>query len=323
MAVGRIYSLQVLRFMAASLVIVLHASERAFADGAPRPLNVLGPMGVDLFFVLSGYIITTTAGGSTPGAFLVRRLTRILPTYYILTLAMMGMLAIGGQFTPDHLLVSFLLLPVGNSFHYLNSAWTLDYEMLFYAAFAVALAFPRKGPLALLALLAFALAADPIRGGWFFDFVGNPLIVEFLLGVLAAKLGRSPVAGGWALAGGLAAVAVAAGCLGAMPEGWVRVATLGAPCALIVYGAAQASPGGAVQRWLAKLGDASFAAYLVHQFPVVFVHPANSLWGGISLVVVATIASWIFGVAVYIGLERPLLSFWRRLTSPAVVAQPA
>lgn len=323
MAIGRIHSLQVLRFVAASLVIVFHAWGHAFTESAPRPLTVLGPMGVDLFFVLSGYIITTTAQGWTPGAFLLRRLTRILPIYYLLTLAMMGLLAMGGKFTPDHLLVSFLLVPVGDSFHYLNSAWTLDYEMLFYAAFAVALAFPRKGPIALLALFALALAAAPVFGGWLFDFVGNPLIVEFLLGVAAAKATRSAAAGRWALAGGAAWILIAAGCLGQMPEGWPRVALLGLPCGLVVYGAAQIRSGGAVQRGLARLGDASYAAYLAHQFPVMFVGAASSLSGGLFLVAVATAASWGLGLAIYAGLEKPLLSFWRRVASPVAVVQPA
>lgn len=321
MTVGRIQSLQVLRFVAASLVIVLHAS-RAFPAGPSRPLTVLGPMGVDLFFVLSGYIITTTAQGLTPAGFLWRRLTRILPIYYILTLAWIGMMAMGGVFAPDHMLVSFLLAPIGNSFHYLNSAWTLDYEMLFYAAFALALAFPRRGAVVLLAMLALALAARPVVGGWFFDYVGNPLIVEFLLGVAAAKAGRSPAAGRWALAGSLAAVALAA-CLGSMPDGWARVAILGAPCALIVYGAAQIPAGGAMQRVLARLGDASYAAYLVHQFPVIFLQSTTSPLGALSLVIVATAVSWLLGLAIHAGIERPLLAFWRRQAPRGVSVQAA
>jgi len=75
---ARIESLRVVRFVAASLVIALHSWQAADGDVAPRPLAAPGPMGVDPFFVLSGYIMATVAARSTAGEFLARRAIRVL-----------------------------------------------------------------------------------------------------------------------------------------------------------------------------------------------------------------------------------------------------
>jgi exopolysaccharide production protein ExoZ len=316
----RIDSLQVVRFAAASLVIVHHSWQTMVGNTPPRPLNTLGPLGVDLFFVLSGYIMATVAAGANPVEFLRRRVVRILPLYYLLTLAFMGELALAGQFRPTSLTASFLLVPLPEQRPYLNVAWTLDYEMLFYYAFALALAlalaFPKRGATAILAAFGAALAGRSLIGGWFFAYVGNPVILEFLAGVLVAQAPRNALAARWALA--LAGVMLCGiGLLPALDDGWPRTLLLIWPCAALIYAAPQFTGSGPVWRRMVYLGDASYAAYLVHQFPL---SVAGAFRGKLPAAVAVgclLAVAWGLAVLTYEAVERPLLA---RLRRPKLVA---
>lgn len=82
----KLWSIQGLRFAAALLVVWVHAVERTFAITGQYGLTgnagaLLGRCGVDIFFVISGLIITRTAAGLSPRTFVRRRAIRILPLY--------------------------------------------------------------------------------------------------------------------------------------------------------------------------------------------------------------------------------------------------
>ena len=124
---GRIDSLQVLRLLAAAMVAWLHISQAGrMLDGVPLYGGVvsnIGSFGVDVFFVLSGFIIAKTAVGKTPAEFLRLRLTRVVPIYWLMTIAILPFLIQAGEFTWTPLVSTLSFYP-GLGRPYLKVGWT-------------------------------------------------------------------------------------------------------------------------------------------------------------------------------------------------------
>ena len=172
-------SVQVLRGVAASGVVVFHATGAGFATVAA---------GVDLFFVISGFIMATIGPGKQPLRFLGDRVIRIFPLWLVAVAPWLLVL----HPTLPKLLVSLTLWPIyGGQFYWpvLGVGWTLSFECLFYAAFALARYTRAAVPLALFALF---LVTGVLGGGGTFGYLGSPISIEFLLGILIAKLPRMP-----------------------------------------------------------------------------------------------------------------------------------
>src|SRR6266540_1765778 len=123
----RVESIQVMRFIAASMVVLCHCASGHF---------FVGSAGVDIFFVISGYIITGVMAKKNVASFVRDRLTRIYPPYWLALLPLL-VLEWDGDFL--RLLSSVSLWPIFGEFRrlYLQVGWTLSYEMLFYAGAAV------------------------------------------------------------------------------------------------------------------------------------------------------------------------------------------
>ncbi|TWT51221.1 Acyltransferase family protein [Rubripirellula amarantea] len=147
----KLNTLQVLRAVAALAVLVFHASDISrvlgFTDGPHPVLLHLGPLGVNLFFVLSGFIIYYVHGKDIGIAdrarnYTWRRFSRVWPLYAFITLAnTVAELAVGGPFEGGRILSSLLFLdakPV------VNVGWTLVHEAFFYAMFGAAIVGGRK-----------------------------------------------------------------------------------------------------------------------------------------------------------------------------------
>src|SRR5260370_23518319 len=190
-----IWSLQILRFVAAAMVVYVHAAQTAFdATGSvglvPYKIAGLGLAGVDIFFVISGVVIAKTAPGLTPRQFAWRRIRRIVPLYFVCCIPAV-IVAVPVGFGWRELVATFLLWPATDvmTSPLLGVAWTLSFEMLFYASATLVL-FNRWWVLALAGLY---VAAFCLRSfGPIFQFLGNPIIIEFLFGVAitrAPKLG--------------------------------------------------------------------------------------------------------------------------------------
>jgi exopolysaccharide production protein ExoZ len=209
--------------------------------------------------------------------------------------------------------------------------WTLNYEMYFYAIFALAIALPRRLAVAAISLLFAAI----VLAGLLFAPLPNPLafwadtiILEFVFGMgiaLALREGvRLPRWLGWGcvIAGLAAYVWVGRYGLGDMP----RVVYWGLPSALIIAGLAgmarpaEDRPPNAVTRFFAFLGDASYSIYLVHPFMltaprlVMFglsgddVSPPAQPWLYAALQFAAAV---IAGVALHLLFERPVTRWLR------------
>ena len=313
-----IWSLQVLRFVAALMVAYLHcvfaaAHVTGGAGSIPIEMSIIGTSGVDIFFVLSGVVIATTAPGLSSAQFAWRRLRRIFPIYLICSAPFL-VIAIWNGFGWRDGLATFLLWPATDvmTLPALQVGWTLAFEMLFYMGAALVLAH-RRWLYVLLALYVAAFALRPV--GPVFQFLGNPLVVEFLFGALIAIAPKKRI-GLIGIPLGVAAF-VLAGQLHLIPEGGimdyvtgrdslVRLFLLGFPAALIVYGTMQIKTKESV---LTNLGGASYVLYLVHP-TVVAVLVALCLYIPTHpdlLIVVGTLACVLVAWRVHELIEKPIL----------------
>ena len=260
----KLRSIQVLRAIAACAVVVLHAYPDAHT---PIGKAGYGAAGVDLFFVISGFIMANVSQGRNSGDFLGDRLWRIYPLWWVAVLPWLFMVPRGGTF----ILSSLTLWPVYPGGYYvpvLKVGWTLSFELLFYLGMTLAIATRPIVPMATYALflLGTLTTSSPVL-----HFVGSPMALEFLLGVLVAKLPKRASLG-LLIAVGLALFAFTDPGLGDVESSlgpqWAlrRALEWGFPAALIVWGALSLEE---LFRHRAfdvpvAIGDASYSVYLFH-----------------------------------------------------------
>lgn len=322
-----ISSLQYLRGVAALMVVWFHCGAQVARSGAqPLPLHDVGEYGVDVFFVISGVVmwVTTAGRGLSPVEFLRRRVERVAPLYWIVTLVVAGVAFVAPDvmrstvFEPSHFVASLLFIPWPNPVDggltpILVPGWTLNYEMYFYFLFALALATPLKIRLPIvLAALALGVAAglgapaESLR-----DFYGNPMLLEFGAGALIGALLRGGV-----VLPPPAALTIAAASLPLALVLWrvpdaPRALHAGLPAALLTGGLVFAERGGRGVRsvWALRIGDASYSIYLTHPLTLAAV---SAVWRPLGLsqaaayYVVAMAAALAIGLATYRFAERPI-----------------
>ncbi len=335
--------MEFLRFAAALGVVVYHAGLelRAFFQPAQvEPLLVwtwIGNAGVPVFFTISGFIMLhgMHGGFGHPGSawrFLLRRLLRIYPIYWIALLAYLLALPPGRAAMPAdgaEALATALLLP-GHAARVITPAWTLSFEMFFYLAFAAALLLPRRAGLGLLG--AFFLAGIALgQAGALGEsaparLAGSPLLLEFLAGIgIALALQRRRLAARLSRPAALRAMlwgALALFLLSPLADraGLPAVLHMGVPALLLVAWAVFAEAGGRLGpavRWLSRFGSGSYALYLIHILVLALLLPlAGALAdaGGrpLAVLLLLTALAFLAGEALHRLLERPLLRVLRR-----------
>jgi peptidoglycan/LPS O-acetylase OafA/YrhL len=336
-----ISNLQICRALAALIVVIghsLHDLDTLAARAGVEPVTstINWGAGIDIFFVVSGFIMVYVAGQDfgEPGAprrFLAKRFARVAPLYWLVTTA----LIVGSFIAPSllnepiggvrHILTSYLFIPdlrpdMTLVRPVMALGWTLNYEMLFYVVFACAMALPlRFGLAAMTALLAGAALAKTLLGveQTQLAFWMDPLVLEFLFGVYLGLAHRA----GWRLS---APVAIALGLAGLalvttrLPEAAgltisANFLRYGVPATMLVGAAALGpqAPALGLGGFAIALGDASYALYLSHPFVI---RPLREIWlkiGGadfplVLYVVVCTIGAVAVAFALHIYLERPI-----------------
>jgi exopolysaccharide production protein ExoZ len=243
---------------------------------------------VDIFFVISGFIMfyTSCRDFGKPGAvkkFLLRRLIRIVPIYWLLTGVEVVIELVRGlqDVDPIHIVKSLFFIPFiagnGKFRPVLGQGWSLNYEMLFYCVFALALLLPRRvGIPAIFIVFSLLIAAgnlfqfDEALLGW-----TRPVITEFLLGVvLGIAFVERPEWFGRLKVAALPLVLILIVALfwlweppGIMqsslmfrPVYW-GVAMLIVATALICRDTQGANP---ISRMMTRIGDSSYSLYLTH-----------------------------------------------------------
>lgn len=150
----RLDGLQVGRAVAALTVVIGHAVDHVL-HGQVGPEWQLGARyGVTLFFIISGFIMaqTTGTGSFSATGFLSRRIRRVVPIYWFVTLLVAALAILAPSmfkstvFDIRHLLTSLFFIPFYDPIDptsispMFRLGWTLNYEMFFYVAFAATFA---------------------------------------------------------------------------------------------------------------------------------------------------------------------------------------
>jgi peptidoglycan/LPS O-acetylase OafA/YrhL len=339
-------SVQMLRGLAALAVALahLHAVEKFLGDA-----RLLGSWaqagfgGVDLFFVISGFVMVWTTAGAQGRAdvipaFVWARISRIYPLWWLVCGALVAVWMVRPDWVfashhagaPPDILTSMLLVPdTTEPLH--TVGWTLIHELWFYAVFAVLLLVPaRLLPLALggwaLVVAVAALLMPAPENPWL-RLVRHPLTLEFIVGAgvgLAAVRGWFPaprllVQGAviWLV---LVALAVRGDAPALFAQEWWRVLAVGLPCAALVWGLVGLERGGwRSPRALVRLGDWSYALYLIH-VPVFaalgrLAAPLGSdgLADSLVAVPVALVVALAAAVILHLLFEKPVLALAARM----------
>ena len=275
---GKLPGIEAARGGAAALVVFYHAARHMdLACHVPfvRALLQFGHAGVDLFFVLSGFIILfvhfeDVGRPGRLGRYASRRVTRVLPVYWVALALTILLAVVAGHGWPRAwpVLRSALLLPSWSE-PLLGVAWTLQYEVVFYAFFAVLILNRHVGILLMAAWLVAVLAASARGGLGVPPSVCSAYDLEFFLGMGVAVLARRGGVGvsrvAVLLGGSVLMLMCACEDMGLL-DGYGVGARLayGVPAAVLILGLADpafALPA-AVARPLAVLGAASYAIYL-------------------------------------------------------------
>jgi exopolysaccharide production protein ExoZ len=335
--------IQYLRAFAALTVVWVHARyiipSIAVQFGAPY----FAGSGVDLFFVISGFIMVVTSSRNDvgPQKFFLLRVIRVVPLYWLATLAAIACAAFEHSFEevypPVAIVKSLLFIAYApptlphNLWPILQNGWTLNYEMFFYALFALSLAAPRGVRLPALAATLGSLViigrvfgpfAKPLTSYYF-----SPFLLEFVAGMFLAH--------GW----------LRDGSRDSLPESLFLIAfglyCLATPHSLvIVMGGAFVMIAGCLNtricavenRPLLELGNASYSIYLIHQFVLealawgwIRVFPRIT-WGLSALfMALALTACVLAGYLCHRFIEKPLTSQLRKLVKdsrPIADVQP-
>lgn len=327
---GTLYSVQYLRAAAAIVVVFFHVSVLSQETWGLDPAGVdyVGAAGVDLFFVISGFIMAMLV--DRPGAlsgrkFWIRRFARVAPAYWVITLFVFALALVmpslfhSTEASFAHLLVSMAFLPIdvgsGSAGPLLVVGWTLNYELFFYTivAITVGLFGDRRlfgASTVLIVLVTVGIVFQP--GNSTLAFYSDPILLEFVFGALIFRAWRGS---GWIGVNFICLMVFATGVVllalqWERPLGDWRVYYWGVPAAAVLYG------GLGVLRFtspaLARLGEWSFALYLTHVFVITFYikHAISSVyeldvpWQAhyLAITVVCVAVAAVFHTVV----ERPL-----------------
>jgi exopolysaccharide production protein ExoZ len=341
----KLNNIQVLRAFAATAVVLFHAG---FAFPFMRPF---GSFGVDVFFVISGYImarILDPQSDSSSDFFFRRRILRIAPPYWCFTILLylvalrVPQLMGSTRASLIELIKSLLFIPFTKGSGLIQPllfiGWSLNYEMFFYLALAIGLLFhKRKGiwigagiVLSVIIFCQIALATFAPQST-FAQFYGRDVSLEFLLGILSYYLCRAisdqrARSLRWpALLICLASAALLIAEQGIIPRalvpfGFSRVPTLGVLSFLLITSASLLSQG----NWdtklssLVLLGDASYILYLIHpycEYSIDRMLGARHHWlkcNTASGAVVAVGLSITLAILIHLYCERPTVRFLNR-----------
>ena len=327
--------MQCLRGIAAILVLLFHFAPQLERYGLSHILPGIGKWGfwgVDIFFVLSGFVIALSSerlfGGLDGFKFILKRSLRVFLGYWPALALWMGAAGIlGWSINDNKLLVSWFLLSGSMTDYALPIAWSLYYELLFYVVFfaLIVLVAPRLRSIVIQIgaslLLAWCLAwivfwpEDVMAGIQPYRGVLSAYALEFFAGVFIYKA-RTVLAGCRLAVAPLLMFAFTALVVGAQSPWFDKIEILRAGtygfAAVAVVAAAVCLEGGAYSKALCVIGDSSYSLYLTHIFIinlmtdfVVRFFGFDSWLGELTILLTPFIAV-VFAIFWYRLIERPI-----------------
>lgn len=332
-------SLQYARAVAALLVVFSHISGFSIANSLALPH--LGTMGVDLFFVISGFVMWETARNSEPLDFFARRIVRVVPAYWFYTTILVALVVLAPTLTPNvqftslQLLKSYFFIPYanfqGNNNPILLQGWTLNYEMYFYLIFGSSLLLPSAGwrfgfvslVLALPALGSLLHSSDSAL----LALLTSPMLLEFAFGMVISAIHRAFTLNIWVAAAITAASAVLLIAIDILLQPEVsRALSFGLPCSFALLGLVklESSLHSRPSKTMLNLGAASYSLYLSHPFvlsgvayifkKIQFGDPnlMQSKVTGVAFVIISGVSACIAAWASFKYVERPAGNFLAR-----------
>jgi exopolysaccharide production protein ExoZ len=342
-------SIQIFRAIAANFVVLSHLRgiEGKYGGGyavLPDWIGAAGPAGVHFFFVISGFVMVFASQGVNWWTFLLSRITRIYPPYWVYTSIIVLILwTFPGQVSsdfhhPSSLFRSYVLLP-DQSAPLLTVGWSLIFEMYFYLVWTLVLAFAVRIQLALMLWTIFTFWLIFLKGAWspVMETLSSPLTFEFIAGAIVALVASKHSArfGSLILLIGLGGLVVGFLVYLRGPPNDMSLFTVFlflVPFSMILYSGVSAErkikARASRLKWMTVLGDASYSTYLSHALVLsalgrIYAYFAvTGLMIECAFVIIALIVANVAGLASYFLLEKPILRISRHLfrTSPSLPA---
>jgi exopolysaccharide production protein ExoZ len=327
----RLDSVQALRAIAALAVVCNHI-----------PAIENGSYGVDLFFVISGFIVCHVAAAD-PGRFMVKRLIRVVPLYWLCTIALFTLAWFAPQLMGatradwTELGKSLFFVPYlkssGNVYPLLYLGWTLNYEMMFYLLFALSLLIAPKRPqwVAVPVLLTLVAIGQLVT----FDsvplqFWTEPIVIEFVFGMLAYSIWRR----GWLVhLNPVIALLLAIGAFALLVvthpnDNNLRPWMWGPPAMVVFLAVLSLESRWRVPALWLLIGNASYSLYLTHPYVIQAFQKKFMMLDAftptkVALMVLAGLICCAIAVVSFKLVERPS-NLWlrRRLLRRRAPAQP-
>jgi len=347
---GRVFlfsNLQGLRAIAALSVVFLHCTSDTGLDVGIS----FGHFGVDIFFVISGFIISYTAS-TDPDQFMTKRLIRIVPIYWSATIVLYFLASLFPHLLHNTtasftlLLASLFFVPLEWPGHpgatpLMILGWTLNYEMYFYLLYALALKFNRKYASITAAFFVIAIMSvidivfRPVTDAG--RFYGKPIVLEFVFGIVIfnmlslrhRKLGRGPMFY-------LLIVAIISSLLSCIAYDIYSsvpnsVVFCGIPALILVLSALKLEVDykySLTNRLFLLTGDSSYVLYVLHPYIIYgvmrVIFPAAKTWplpGRFALVAVLLVITAAVAIVVHLYFEKPMMKSLKKrlLRRPSVI----
>jgi len=322
-----IYSIQYMRAIAALLVVVHHAIGKGTQYTSTSSFNwfTVGEVGVDLFFIISGYIMCHTVDSKDINfiSFIKARIRRIIPLYWVLTtMALVIYLLFPDKVNSagggTNIIHSYTLFPVQENY-LISNGWTLSYEFFFYILFAFGLSLTGKFRLLLpvtLIMMLVALGNFDYSNSTFYNFITNPLLLEFSFGILIFYLFKTiqPSIFIGILLVGLSLILITL--VNIFEPNISRVVRYGIPALIFFIGMKSLEPifkrdkKEKINILFEMIGNSSYSLYLSHPFALVISSIILDKLGLTNIsflfITLLVIASIIAGHICYLLLEKNL-----------------
>ncbi|CAK9884779.1 MAG: hypothetical protein XXXJIFNMEKO3_01171 [Candidatus Erwinia impunctatus] len=312
-------SVQILRAVAVLMVVLFHVLIKAKLLGLTSISFSLGAAGVDLFFVISGFIMVYITYNKPYSriSFLKKRVFRIIPLYWILTSIAAIVFILQSSLVNSHngettVWGSYTLLPVNGKAMLLAVAWTLQYEFLFYIIFSAFLSFDKKRYfLTSAAMLSIASLSFFKHDNYAISFISNPIIIEFVYGMLAFFILKHNKPNTILCLTAGAILLYFFDKIGLDLDD--RYIGYGIPMLLFFLGVASMESKSIIMRSrlsksLSYIGDASYSIYLTHtlsiSFTTLILNKFSSILNSYVFAISATSLSLLAGIVCYELIEK-------------------